>query len=327
MFERSHAPFRDPTGIWGGDTNHPECNLMRVVYSITRWGKLYIYADDYTLHVAAVSKTSKLSKKSNAARVPLRELTEEEIFERDEATLGDLRRRRSGEHSGTYIEFDSHTWELVEAADLDAIVDAEDMESSVAAPDTTATTVDDNGRIRVLRRTDSEESLRKKVEAIMAATTASTTARKPTMLRKKLFSPMKLKHPAVRGDTANVSLDRHSLSPSKQAPILGRQSAATIGKSVPAPSQRSTRMGLGSKTANTILKEAISSSKENAPVSGTGKKIIISSANGTVELSSKQKMPVLGKKSVNNSLRRAAGSSRTNASGVKTGPETMRRMR
>ncbi|KAF8512468.1 hypothetical protein BDD12DRAFT_914849, partial [Trichophaea hybrida] len=84
-----------------------------------------------------ISKSSKLSPsslmRSSLARRPLRELSEEEIFERDEATLGDLRRRRSGEHSGTYIEFDSHT-----AIPVHALSNSE-RESSIASTSTTAT--------------------------------------------------------------------------------------------------------------------------------------------------------------------------------------------
>jgi hypothetical protein len=252
--------------------------------------------------------------RSSLARRPLRELTEEEIFERDEATLGDLRRRRSGEHSGTYIEFDSHT-----ATPIHALSNSE-RESSIASTSTAATyssqstdptDIDDgdeesNDKFRVLRRTDSEESLRLKVEAIMAATSAATsvsgTTKKFSTLRKKLQSPMKFKHSALRDEESFVfsgtstpdfgSPERKSLSPTKISPILSRQTTATIIKSPVRP----LRMGLGSKSTNTILKEASNASKQKGEKT---KKIIISANNDA--LGNKKK--TLSKKAGNSSLR------------------------
>ncbi|KAF8254009.1 hypothetical protein K440DRAFT_639800 [Wilcoxina mikolae CBS 423.85] len=290
-----------------------------------------------------ISKSSKLSPsslmRSSLARRPLRELSEEEIFERDEATLGDLRRRRSGEHSGTYIEFDSYT-----AIPVHALSNSE-RESSIASTSTAATyssqstdptDLDDgeesDGKFCVLRRTDSEESLRLKVEAIMAATSAATssvsgTTKKFSTLRKKLQSPMKFKHPALRDEESFVfsgtstpdfgSPERKALSPTKISPILSRQTAATIVKSPVRP----LRMGLGSKSANTILKEANNASKEKGE---KGKKIIISANNDALE----NKKKTLSKKAGNSSLRRAAGASRpAGISVAKSSLEGIRRMR
>ena len=284
---------------------------------------------------AGISKASKLSPSSvdraALARRPLRELSEDEIFERDEAVLGDLRRRRSGEHSGTYIEFESHTAHVLppKAARGSSVAST----ASTAPPDVDC----DAAKVRVLHRSDSAESLRLKVEAIMAAATAAaaatasskTTTKRLPGLREKLQTPIKVRHPALRSGndeesfvfsgTTTPSLGSPEraapllTSPAKMSPVLARQTASPIAKS-PAGA-RPLRMGLASRSANTILKEARQASQEK------GAKKVIISANNSDTLGGKRK--AVARKAANNSLRRAAATSST----VKTGLEAIRRMR
>jgi hypothetical protein len=268
-------------------------------------------------------------------------LSEGEIFERDEATLGDLRRRRSGEHSGAYVEFDSHTTQPVNTRASSTMASSTVKTRSQSAAATTVIAEEEDekcgGKIRVLRRTDSEEALRVKVEAIMAATAAASsssigTTKKFSTLRKKIQSPTKLKHPALKDSPvfspsttplpfASPS-ERFSQSPTKQSPVLSRQTAAAVTKRQQSP-VRPTRMGLRAKSANTIMKEVSNAIKANPD---KGKKIIISASNNTTV---GQKKKTVAKKPAGglNTLRRAAGSSRPATTTAKTGLESIRRMR
>lgn len=268
-------------------------------------------------------------------------MSEGEIFERDEAALGDLRRRRSGEHSGSYVEFDSHTAQAVDTRASSAI-----SSSTVTASlhSTTVTEVIEEedgkeecgGKIRVLRRTDSEEVLRVKVEAIMAATSAASsstgTTKKFSTLRKRMQTPTKLKHPALKDSPAFSpattplpfagSSERFSLSPTKESPILSRQSAAAVTKAQQSP-VRTVRKGLGTKSANTIMKEVVNAIKENPD---KGKKVIISASNNPT-VGQKKKTATKKPAGGLNTLRRAAGSSRPTTTAAKAGLESIRRMR
>lgn len=275
--------------------------------------------------------------RATLARRPLRELSEDEIFERDEAVLGDLRRRRSGEHSGTYIEFESHTAHVLppKAARGSSVASTASTAAGTCSSLSTAPTDADcdAAKFRVLHRSDSAESLRLKVEAIMAAAAAASsktaTTKKPPGLREKLQAPIKARHPALRSGnddesfvfsgttTPNlVSPERAApllASPAKMSPVLARQTASPIAKSP--GSARPLRMGLASRSANTILKEARQASQEK------GAKKVIISANNSDTLGGKRK--AVTRKAANNSLRRAAATSST----VKTGLEAIRRMR
>ena len=95
--------------------------------------------------------------------------------------------------------------------------------------------------------------------------------------------------------------------------MLARQTASTIAKSP--NGVRPLRMGLASRSTNTILKEARQMSQEK------GAKKIIVSANNSDTLGGKRK--AVAKKAGNSSLRRAATASST----AKTGLEGIRRMR
>ncbi|KAA8903605.1 hypothetical protein FN846DRAFT_54704 [Sphaerosporella brunnea] len=309
-----------------------------VVGRLTRSRVARLNARSQTRGKTGISKPGKQSPttigRSALARRPLRELTEDEVFERDEATLGDLRRRRSGEHSGTYVEFDTHT-----AGPLATVRESSIVSSSVTSNTRSQSTAaagveteDSEEKFTVLRRTDSEESLRKKVEAIMAATSAaSSTGNKPNLRKRPQTKP---KHPAVcdvappstvsgtstpdpYAISPSISPIKLSESPTKASPILARRSPA-ITKSLPSP-VRTTRMGLGTKNANMILKEAELASKETV----NGKKVIISSSNMDTAAPKKKAM---AKKSVTSSLRRAAGSA-TATTAAKTGLAGLSRMR
>jgi hypothetical protein len=239
---------------------------------------------------------------------------------RDEATIGDLRRRRSGEHSGTYIEFDTQTAPLAAVRESSIFSTVETLQSNTNInTNVQVVEFEEREEIQVLKRTDSVESLKKKVDAIMAATsTASTTENFPA-LRKRLQTPLKPKHPAVSDastpDAYAVSPSsspfKLSMSPTKTTPILARQSPA-ITKSQPSPI-RPVRMGLGAKTANVLLKEAEIASKETI----NGKRLINISGNAD------PKKKTLAKKAVTSSLRRAAGATPA----AKTGLSGLSRMR
>jgi hypothetical protein len=252
------------------------------------------------------------------ARRPLRQLSQAEIFMRDEAAIGDQRRRRSGEHSGTYVEFNTQTAPLGVVRESSNFSTVETLQSNTNA-DTNIQVVESEEReeIRVLRRTDSAESLRKKVEAIMAATAAASTTN-PTM-RKRLQNPLKSKQPTISNAltpgaytmSPSSSPFKMSISPTKATPILARQSPA-ITKSQPSPI-RPVRMGLGAKTANVILKEAELASKEMV----NGKRLITISGN------TEPKKKTLAKKAVTSSLRRAVGATPA----AKTGLSGLSKMR
>ncbi|KAI5803834.1 hypothetical protein EDC01DRAFT_472879 [Geopyxis carbonaria] len=287
-----------------------------------------------------IAKYSPL-KRSVLARVPLRELSEVEVFERDEATLGDVRRRRSGEHSGTYIEFDSHDAHLIANDTRGSSVSSSFTENTISSQSTAITEPDeDNGKFSVLRRTDSEESLRLKVEAIMAATAGIKTrshTRKLSALRHQLVTPMKSKHPGVRNSISPVhsftdsfiidspEMKTAPLSPSLKSiksPVLAPRGGSPIYKPALSP-KRPLRTGLGKKSANVILNEI----EKSKPAPGEKKKIVISANDKPLKGKALGNSKPKAKKTGASSLRRAAGAARPAIASAMSGLENIRRMR
>ncbi|RPB06057.1 hypothetical protein L873DRAFT_1785181 [Choiromyces venosus 120613-1] len=277
-----------------------------------------------------VSKLPKSSlvalKKKAKGRIPLRELSEQEVFERDEAVLGDLRRRRSGEHGA--FEVDSvlaNTQASVNENGRETSVSSSTTHGSTSSQSTAATEVgdNDNGRIRVLKRSDSEEELRAKINEILENTASAKPSTNKPIRRKGLLtkatrlSPMKEAHPAVRQSSPSPKKAYHSeaassspggavyscgspfSSPLKtfnlpESPLRILRSPSPIVKLAPV------RTGLGNKAINTIFQDKSGTDK--------GKKVIIASSN-TNSLSKK----TIAKKAGSGSLRRAAGPIRSAA--------------
>ncbi|CUS10615.1 unnamed protein product [Tuber aestivum] len=270
-----------------------------------------------------VSKFPKSSlaalRKKAKGRIPLRELSEQEVFERDEAVLGDLRRRRSGEHGA--FEIDSV---LANPQTSASSVSSSTAHGSTSSQSTTATEVDgegddDNGKIRVLKRSDSEDELRVKINAILENTssakpsTNNPTRRKGLLTKATRLSPMKASHPAVRQFSPSPKKTYHPEAPSSSpsiayscgSPFSSPLKALTLPESPlrilrsPSPIVKPApiRTGLGNKAVNTILRDK-SADK--------GKKVIITSSN--INQPSKK---TTAKKAGSSSLRRAAGSVRS----------------
>lgn len=276
------------------------------------------------------------SKKKVISRVPLRELNEQEVFERDEAVLGDLRRRRSGEHSGAIVEIES-TLAFPSPGTSNAIRGAFTSSST----DTTAPTEDWAEELRGLRRSDSEEALRVKLDAILASTSAGGKASKSKAASKS--TRQRSAHPAVRQASPGFSPYRSDASnftsPAKSyvdSPLRVRRSPSPIAKCSPSPIRPLPRKGLANKAINTILSEK----KLVATVEGKdgekAKKVIINTSSATGN--ALKKKTIVTKKAGSSSLRRAAGAVATMAKdpsrpalalvgGRVTGLEGMRKMR
>lgn len=278
---------------------------------------------DMPLTPAGVSKLSKLSfKKKVPFRVPLRELNEQEVYERDEAILGDLRRRRSGEHG--VFEVDSvlvgPSPPVGQAGRSASTRLSSDTNSSNASRSTVATEVNDDkessGKIRVLKRSDSEEHLRAKINAILENTTASkspsskATRRKFPQTKPSRLSPVKLQHPAIRQSSPSRS-SHHSESLSSpeesftgspvSSPLRIRDPPASPLRVLRSPSPISRfapphvlRKGLGTKTTNTIP-------TGKKPTTGDKPKKVIIATNSVLPKRTVTKKPG------NSTLRRAAG--------------------
>lgn len=276
------------------------------------------------------------SKKKVISRVPLRELNEQEVFERDEAVLGDLRRRRSGEHSGAIVEIES-TLAFPSPGTSNAIRGAFTSSST----DTTAPTEDWAEELRGLRRSDSEEALRVKLDAILASTSAGGKASKSKAASKS--TRQRSAHPAVRQASPGFSPYRSDASnftsPAKSyvdSPLRVRRSPSPIAKCSPSPIRPLPRKGLANKAINTILSEK----KLVATIEGKdgekAKKVIINTSSATGN--ALKKKTIVTKKAGSSSLRRAAGAVATMAKdpsrpalalvgGRVTGLEGMRKMR
>ena len=300
---------------------------------------------------AGVSKLPKSSltalKKKVKGRIPLRELSEQEVFERDEAVLGDLRRRRSGEHGA--FEIDSVLANPQASANENgrATSVSSSTHGSTSSQSTAPTEVDgeddddnNNGKIRVLKRSDSEEELRAKINAILENTASAKPSannklakRKGLLTKATRLSPMKASHPAVRQSPSpkkayhsEAASSSPSVAYSCGSPFSSPLKASTLPESPlrilhsPSPIVKPApvRTGLGNKAINTILQDKSAADK--------GKKIIITSSNANQPLKKK----TIAKKAGSSSLRRAAGSIRS-ASAVSSANlsrlDEMRKMR
>lgn len=300
---------------------------------------------------AGVSKLPKSSlaalKKKAKGRIPLRELSEQEVFERDEAVLGDLRRRRSGEHGA--FEIDSVLANPQASANENgrATSVSSSTHGSTSSQSTAATEVDgedddddnNNGKIRVLKRSDSEEELRAKINAILENTASAKPSannklakRKGLLTKATRLSPMKASHPAVRQSPSpkkayhsEAASSSPSVAYSCGSPFSSPLKASTLPESPlrilhsPSPIVKPApvRTGLGNKAINTIL--------QDKSVADKGKKVIITSGNANQPLKKK----TIAKKAGSSSLRRAAGSIRSAStiSSVSSRLDEMRKMR
>lgn len=269
---------------------------------------------------AGISKKPSLpvyKKKSLGRRIPLRELSEQEVFERDEAVLGDLRRRRSGEHSGTILEVES-TLAFPSPGTSNAIRGASATSSSTDTSTSTVPTEQWDERawadeLRSLRRSDSEEILRGKLDAILASNSTGSKAIKTKVASKS--TRQRSFHSAVRQSSPGFSPYRSDASnitsPAKSyvdSPLRVRRSPSPIARCSPSPIRPLPRMGLTSKAINTILSEK----KLVATIEGKdgekAKKVIINTSSATGDALKKKK--IVSKKA-GNSLRRAAGAMAT----------------
>lgn len=290
------------------------------------------------------SLTATLKKNKAIGRIPLRELNEQEVFERDEAVLGDLRRRRSGEHSGTIVEVES-TLAFPSPGTSNAIRGEFTSDTSTF---TAPTDEEWNDRawpeeLRVLRRSDSEEALRVKIDAILASASTGTKTSKSKVASKS--TRQRSAHPAVRQASPGFSPYRSDASnitsPAKSyvdSPLRIHRSPSPIVKCSPSPIRPLQRKGLGTKAINTILSEK----KLVATVEGKNgekaKKVIINTSSATGN--ALKKKTTVTKKAGSSSLRRAAGATATATTardpsrpplalvgGRVTGLEGMRKMR
>ncbi|CAZ79748.1 unnamed protein product [Tuber melanosporum] len=295
-----------------------------------------------------ISKLPKSSlaalKKKAKGRIPLRELSEQEVFERDEAVLGDLRRRRSGEHGA--FEIDSvlaNPQASANEGDRAISVSSSTTHGSVSSQSTAATEIDgegdgnNNGKIRVLKRSDSEEELRAKINAILENTASAKpstnnklTKRKGLLTKATRLSPMKASHPAVRQSSPSPKKAYHSEAASSSpsavyssgSPFSSPLKALTLPESPlrilrsPSPIAKPApvRTGLGNKAINTILQDK-SADKE--------KKVIITSGNTNQPL----KRKTITKKAGSSSLRRATGSIRSTSTISSTNSSRLDEMR
>lgn len=305
---------------------------------------------------AGISKKTSVPvyKKKASGRVPLRELNEQEVFERDEAVLGDLRRRRSGEHSGAIVEVES-TLAFPSPGTSNAIRGASTTSSSTDTSTSTAPTEKWDERawaeeLRSLKRSDSEEALRGKLDAILASTATGNQPSKSKPASKS--TRQRSFHPAVRqaspgfspyrSDVSNITSPAKSYvdSPLRSyidSPLRVRRSPSPIARCSPSPIRPLPRMGLRTKAINTILSEK----KLVVTVEGRdgekAKKVIINTSLATGDALKKKKIVT---KKAGSSLRRAAGAVATTATardpsrpalalvgGRVTGLEGMRKMR
>lgn len=268
------------------------------------------------------------------------------MFERDEAVLGDLRRRRSGEHGA--FEIDSVLANPQASANENgrATSVSSSTHGSTSSQSTAPTEVDgeddddnNNGKIRVLKRSDSEEELRAKINAILENTASAKPSANKLAKRKGLLtkatrlSPMKASHPAVRQSPSpkkayhsEAASSSPSVAYSCGSPFSSPLKASTLPESPlrilhsPSPIVKPApvRTGLGNKAINTILQDKSAADK--------GKKVIITSSNANQPLKKK----TIAKKAGSSSLRRAAGSIRS-ASAVSSANlsrlDEMRKMR
>lgn len=304
---------------------------------------------------AGISKKTSLPvyKKAASGRVPLRELDEQEVFERDEAVLGDLRRRRSGEHSGAIIEVES-TLAFPSPGTSNAIRGASATSSSTDTSTPTAPTEKWDERawaeeLRSLKRSDSEQALRDKLDAILASTATGNQPSKSKIASKSVRQ--RSFHPAVRqaspgfspyrSDTSNITSPAKSYvdSPLRSyidSPLRVRRSPSPIARCSPSPIRPLPRIGLSTKAINTILSEKKLVVTVEGKSGEKAKKVIINTSSATGDALKKKKIVT---KKAGSSLRRAAGAVATTTvrdpsrpalalvGGRVTGLEGMRKMR
>lgn len=253
-------------------------------------------------------------KKKASGRVPLRELNEQEVFERDEAVLGDLRRRRSGEHSGSAIEVESSL--AFPSPGTSNVSRGASATSSVTDTSTPTEKWDERAwaeEVRALKRSDSEEVLRGKLDAILASTVTGNKPYKSKVVSKSVRQ--RSFHPAVRQASPGLSPCRSDVSnitsPAKSyvdsplrsyidSPLRVRRSPSPIARS---PIRPLPRMGLSTKAINTILSEKKLVVTVESKDGEKAKKIIINTSSATGDALKKK---VVTKKA-GSSLRRAAG--------------------
>lgn len=283
------------------------------------------------------------SKVQRAKRQPLRELTEAEVFERDEAVMGDLRRRRaSGENYvvdslGDSVIFDSvlaHETTHPEATESSSDVPEETQVDEPAEPEPSPLVVykPKIEKFKVLRRSDSEERLTASMESIIAATqkTVVDSAKRP----RTRAALAKKQHPAVR--TSLDSIENHSpdvmlrsaensvTKPARtratrqSSPFSGTKHFAGVSKVQPSPSPLKVgRVGLGAKSTNTayVMKKVL---EEGGKLSEKGKLVLkdTATAASTKVVTKKKSLAItttttketrVTARRANSSLKRAAG--------------------
>lgn len=283
------------------------------------------------------------SRVQRAKRQPLRELTEAEVFERDEAVMGDLRRRRvSGENYlvnglGDSVIFDSflaHETAHPEAAESSSPnVPGETEVGEQAEPESPLVVYKPKiERFKVLRHSDSEERLTASMESIIAAAqkTVVDSAKRP----RTRAALAKKQHPAVR--TSLDSIDNNSpdvmlrsaensvIKPARtratrqSSPFSGTKIFAGVSKVQPSPSPiKVSRVGLGAKSANTayVMKKVF---EEGGKLSEKGKIVLkdttaavptkaVPKKKSVATTTSTTKETKVTARKANSSLKRAAG--------------------
>ncbi|KAF8425875.1 hypothetical protein EV426DRAFT_572900 [Tirmania nivea] len=285
------------------------------------------------------------SRVQRAKRQPLRELTEAEVFERDEAVMGDLRRRRvSGENYvvdslGDSVIFDSvlaHETvppEVTESSSSDVPEEIQ-VDEPAEAESPLVVYKPKIEKFKVLRRSDSEERLTASMESIIAAAqkTVVDSAKRP----RTRAALAKKQHPAVR--TSLDSIENHSpdvmlrsaensaIKPARaratrqSSPFSGTKTFAGVSKAQPSPSPLKVgRVGLGAKSANTayVMKKVL---EEGGKVLEKGKMVLKDdAAAASTKVVTKKKSVVatttttttketkITTRRANSSLKRAAG--------------------
>ncbi|KAF8473426.1 hypothetical protein BDZ91DRAFT_401582 [Kalaharituber pfeilii] len=252
----------------------------------------------------------KSTRAPHRKRVPLRELTEEEVFMRDEAVIGDLRRRRaSGENYvvdglGAAVVVDSvlaHEPEEPQATEASSASSSAVIVSELAVEqETLVVTHTKPEKFTVLRRSDSEERMDADIKATIASASTQPQGDPVKRPRTRRALAAKKQHPAVR-----ISLDSiENLSPdgmrsAECSPIKLRRTSrgsssgsalkeyAGITKVQASPSPlKVSRVGLGVKSANTamVMKKVL----EEAAIVGEKGKVILGSSNLSKPLAKKK---------------------------------------
>ncbi|KAH8152072.1 uncharacterized protein LAJ45_04066 [Morchella importuna] len=221
-------------------------------------------------------------------RIPLRELDTQEVFERDEAVLGDLRRRRSGEHSGAMIEVESVL--AYPSPNTANATTARASSSKYSATGVTVTTTA-TGYYQDDSADEREQEIRTKLDVILASTSGDSKG-KGKIITKAIRQ--RSVHPAVR----------------QMSPALSPYRSEASAPSSPVKSQVDSP--LRTKAVNKLLAEK----KLVATVAGKEgektKKVIITTSAATSGALKKKSSTT--RKVGTSSLRRAAGGATTSTS-------------